>query len=225
MTEVSQRSALYSSPPWRSISELKSGRSFSCLCWSTNAGITTVLINHRVTLAFVSSKVRAESGRQISLACSSQEWDVQYVFVREAVSKTCLQPCRATAPGEVSMEGESSTTQKWTWPVGNTFALLPDMAVQNFVGDSFRGATWVALHNGGGVGWWELVCVPTAGLGILFLLLCGCVGRRDRNCWKMCSTRGEICCGSGKDGFGIKDWKDKLANLQKAKYGVAWLFF
>jgi urocanate hydratase len=28
-----------------------------------------------------------------------------------------------------------------------------DMAVQNFVGDSFRGATWVALHNGGGTGW------------------------------------------------------------------------
>jgi len=28
------------------------------------------------------------------------------------------------------------------------------MAVQNFVGDAFRGATWVALHNGGGVGWY-----------------------------------------------------------------------
>lgn len=28
-----------------------------------------------------------------------------------------------------------------------------DMAVHNFVGDAFRGATWVALHNGGGVGW------------------------------------------------------------------------
>jgi urocanate hydratase len=28
-----------------------------------------------------------------------------------------------------------------------------DMAVQNFVGDAFRGATWVALHNGGGTGW------------------------------------------------------------------------
>ncbi|KAJ7423883.1 Urocanate hydratase [Pitangus sulphuratus] len=31
------------------------------------------------------------------------------------------------------------------------------MAVQNFVGDSFRGATWVALHNGGGVGWGEVI--------------------------------------------------------------------
>jgi len=32
-----------------------------------------------------------------------------------------------------------------------------DMAVQNFCGDAFRGATWVSLHNGGGVGWGEVV--------------------------------------------------------------------
>jgi urocanate hydratase len=32
-----------------------------------------------------------------------------------------------------------------------------DMSVHNFVGDSFRGATWVSLHNGGGVGWGEVI--------------------------------------------------------------------
>jgi len=31
------------------------------------------------------------------------------------------------------------------------------MAVQNVIGDSFRGATWVSLHNGGGVGWGESI--------------------------------------------------------------------
>jgi urocanate hydratase len=36
-------------------------------------------------------------------------------------------------------------------------AFTADMAVQNFVGDSFRGATWVSLHNGGGVGWGEVI--------------------------------------------------------------------
>ncbi|XP_038668047.1 urocanate hydratase isoform X2 [Scyliorhinus canicula] len=36
-------------------------------------------------------------------------------------------------------------------------AFCADMAVQNFVGDSFRGATWVSLHNGGGVGWGEVI--------------------------------------------------------------------
>ena len=39
-----------------------------------------------------------------------------------------------------------------------------DMAVHNFVGDSFRGATWVSLHNGGGVGWGEVV---NGGFGLL----------------------------------------------------------
>jgi len=38
------------------------------------------------------------------------------------------------------------------------------MAVQNFVGDSFRGATWISLHNGGGVGWGEVV---NGGFGML----------------------------------------------------------
>uniref|UniRef100_A0A8D3BJJ6 Urocanate hydratase n=1 Tax=Scophthalmus maximus TaxID=52904 RepID=A0A8D3BJJ6_SCOMX len=43
-------------------------------------------------------------------------------------------------------------------------AFCADMAVQNFVGDAFRGATWVALHNGGGVGWGE---VMNGGFGLL----------------------------------------------------------
>jgi urocanate hydratase len=38
------------------------------------------------------------------------------------------------------------------------------MAVQNFVGDSFRGATWISLHNGGGVGWGEVI---NGGFGLL----------------------------------------------------------
>ncbi|MCA9624398.1 MAG: urocanate hydratase [Myxococcales bacterium] len=36
-------------------------------------------------------------------------------------------------------------------------AFCADMAVQNVIGDGFRGATWVSLHNGGGVGWGEVI--------------------------------------------------------------------
>jgi urocanate hydratase len=36
--------------------------------------------------------------------------------------------------------------------------------VHNFVGDAFRGATWVSLHNGGGVGWGEVI---NGGFGLL----------------------------------------------------------
>ncbi len=39
-----------------------------------------------------------------------------------------------------------------------------DMAVQNVIGDSFRGATWVSIHNGGGVGWGEVI---NGGFGLL----------------------------------------------------------
>jgi urocanate hydratase len=43
-------------------------------------------------------------------------------------------------------------------------AFTADMAVQNFVGDAFRGATWISLHNGGGVGWGEVI---NGGFGML----------------------------------------------------------
>tara|TARA_B100000683_G_scaffold125444_2_gene122876 strand:- start:804 stop:2846 length:2043 start_codon:yes stop_codon:yes gene_type:complete len=39
-----------------------------------------------------------------------------------------------------------------------------DMAVQNVIGDAFRGATWVSIHNGGGVGWGEVI---NGGFGLL----------------------------------------------------------
>ena len=35
--------------------------------------------------------------------------------------------------------------------------IMADMAIQNVIGDSFRGATWVSIHNGGGVGWGEVI--------------------------------------------------------------------
>ncbi|KAJ9584024.1 hypothetical protein L9F63_021628 [Diploptera punctata] len=71
-------------------------------------------------------------------------------------------------------------------------AFTADMAVQNCIGDSFRGATWVALHNGGGVGWGEVV---NGGFGLLLDGSEDAAGRADlmlswdvsngvaRRCW------------------------------------------
>ncbi|MEL0299673.1 MAG: urocanate hydratase, partial [Flavobacteriaceae bacterium] len=39
-----------------------------------------------------------------------------------------------------------------------------DMAIHNVIGDSFRGASWVSIHNGGGVGWGEVI---NGGFGLL----------------------------------------------------------
>ena len=43
-------------------------------------------------------------------------------------------------------------------------AFTADMAIQNVIGDGFRGATWISIHNGGGVGWGEVI---NGGFGML----------------------------------------------------------
>ena len=48
--------------------------------------------------------------------------------------------------------------------IGDGSMFTADMAIQNVIGDSFRGATWVSLHNGGGVGWGEVI---NGGFGML----------------------------------------------------------
>jgi len=53
-------------------------------------------------------------------------------------------------------------------------AVTADMAVQNCIGDAFRGATWVSIHNGGGVGWGEVI---NGGFG---LVLDGSDGAEER---------------------------------------------
>ncbi|MDR1671574.1 MAG: urocanate hydratase, partial [Alistipes sp.] len=53
----------------------------------------------------------------------------------------------------------SGTDSPWreTSNITDGSRFTADMAVQNVIGDSFRGATWVSLHNGGGVGWGEVI--------------------------------------------------------------------
>ena len=43
-------------------------------------------------------------------------------------------------------------------------AFTADMAIHNVIGDGFRGATWISIHNGGGVGWGEVI---NGGFGML----------------------------------------------------------
>lgn len=53
----------------------------------------------------------------------------------------------------------SGTDSPWreTANIHDGSRFCADMAVHNVIGDAFRGATWVSLHNGGGVGWGEVV--------------------------------------------------------------------
>ncbi|MFO7573920.1 MAG: urocanate hydratase [Bacteroidales bacterium] len=74
---------------------------------------------------------------------------------------------RAIAEGEISspvilgrdhhdVSGTDSPYRE-TSNIYDGSSFTADMAVQNVIGDSFRGATWVSLHNGGGVGWGEVI--------------------------------------------------------------------
>ncbi len=60
----------------------------------------------------------------------------------------------------------SGTDSPWreTSNIRDGSRFTADMAVHNFAGDSFRGATWVSLHNGGGTGWGEAI---NGGFGLL----------------------------------------------------------
>ena len=74
---------------------------------------------------------------------------------------------RAIAEGRVSAPivlgrdhhdvGGTDSPYRETANIRDGSMFTADMAVHNFVGDSFRGATWTSLHNGGGVGWGEVI--------------------------------------------------------------------
>jgi urocanate hydratase len=68
---------------------------------------------------------------------------------------------RVTAPVVLGRDhhdtGGTDSPYRETANVKDGSQFCADMAVHNLVGDSFRGATWVSLHNGGGVGWGEVV--------------------------------------------------------------------
>jgi urocanate hydratase len=53
--------------------------------------------------------------------------------------------------------GGTDSPYRETANIKDGSALCADMAVHNVIGDAFRGATWVSLHNGGGVGWGEVL--------------------------------------------------------------------
>ena len=53
--------------------------------------------------------------------------------------------------------GGTDSPYRETANINDGSMFTADMAIHNFVGDSFRGATWTSIHNGGGVGWGEVI--------------------------------------------------------------------
>uniref|UniRef100_A0A803W4M4 Urocanate hydratase n=1 Tax=Ficedula albicollis TaxID=59894 RepID=A0A803W4M4_FICAL len=96
-------------------------------------------------------------GSQARILYSDQKGRVSIaVAINRAISEGKIKAPVVLSRDHHDVSGTDSPFRE-TSNIYDGSAFCADMAVQNFVGDSFRGATWVALHNGGGVGWGEVI--------------------------------------------------------------------
>ena len=96
----------------------------------------------------------------------------------------------------------------------HSFINISDMAVQNCIGDAFRGATWVALHNGGGCGWYAILYILMYSRKSYFYIFLIFLKWRNTN---LNHFRGEVING----GFGlVLDGSDDAA--AKAESMLNW---
>ena len=103
-------------------------------------------------------------GSQARILYSDQEGRAAIAQAfNEAVKDGILQAPVVISRDHHDVSGTDSPFRE-TSNINDGSAFTADMAVQNCIGDAFRGATWVALHNGGGVGWGE---VMNGGFGLV----------------------------------------------------------
>ncbi len=110
------------------------------LKWIREAGRNNLVVGSQARILYADAEGRVKIGRAFNDAIREKSVSAPIVLGRDHhdVSGTDS-PYRETAN---IYDGSSFTA---------------DMAVHNVIGDAFRGATWVSLHNGGGVGWGEVI--------------------------------------------------------------------
>ena len=115
--------------------------------WIEQAGMNKMVVGSKARILYADADGRKSIAKAFNDAISNGELSGPVILGRD----------HHDVAGTDSPYRETSNIRD-----GSMFTA--DMAVQNFVGDSFRGATWVSLHNGGGVGWGEVV---NGGFGML----------------------------------------------------------
>ncbi|KAK1337638.1 LOW QUALITY PROTEIN: hypothetical protein QTO34_002271 [Cnephaeus nilssonii] len=109
------------------------------------------------------AKHRLVVGSQARILYSDQKGRVAIAAFNQAIAQGKIKAPVVLSRDHHDVSGTDSPFRE-TSNIYDGSAFCADMAVQNFVGDAFRGATWVALHNGGGVGWGE---VMNGGFGLV----------------------------------------------------------
>jgi urocanate hydratase len=110
------------------------------IVWIRDAMKNNLVVGSQARILYADSEGRVKIAEAINKAIAAKEISAPVVLGRD----------HHDVSGTDSPYRETSNIYD-----GSKFTA--DMAVQNFVGDSFRGATWISLHNGGGVGWGEVI--------------------------------------------------------------------
>lgn len=108
--------------------------------WIREAGRNHLVVGSQARILYADSEGRTKIARAFNEAIAKGEISAPIVLGRD----------HHDVSGTDSPYRETSNIYD-----GSQFTA--DMAVQNVIGDSFRGATWVSIHNGGGVGWGEVI--------------------------------------------------------------------
>ena len=114
--------------------------------WIEDAQKHKLVVGSKARILYADSEGRIEIARAFNLAISKKE-----------IGPIILGRDHHDVSGTDSPYRETSNIYD-----GSKFTA--DMAIHNVIGDSFRGATWVSIHNGGGVGWGEVI---NGGFGML----------------------------------------------------------
>jgi urocanate hydratase len=115
--------------------------------WIREAARNRLVVGSQARILYADSEGRIAIAREFNRAIASGEISAPVILGRD----------HHDVSGTDSPFRETSNIYD-----GSSFTA--DMAVQNVIGDSFRGATWVSIHNGGGVGWGEVI---NGGFGLL----------------------------------------------------------
>lgn len=110
------------------------------IVWIRDAMKNNLVVGSQARILYADSEGRVKIAEAINKAIANKEITAPVVLGRD----------HHDVSGTDSPYRETSNIYD-----GSKFTA--DMAVQNFVGDGFRGATWISLHNGGGVGWGEVI--------------------------------------------------------------------
>ncbi len=108
--------------------------------WIREAGKNKLVVGSQARILYADAEGRTEIAEAFNQAIKKGEISAPIVLGRD----------HHDVSGTDSPYRETSNIYD-----GSSFTA--DMAIQNVIGDSFRGATWVSIHNGGGVGWGEVV--------------------------------------------------------------------